>query len=262
MRDGLPGGPAAPLHQGEAPRVARRLCEALIVDNPPPTRPTVPSRGPSREMFGGPLVGVVAFVIIAIGLGWGLIALFNGMLDQTRRDVTSSKLNHGFDTRGSYVLRKPMLLGYSADGRLLLFPERGDLPAGAPGRRTAATIEGYLAYRAKVESGGTEDARFRDLVGVVDAGTVIRINQVIEDADNAQTRLLLGCTVLSGTHEGVSALGLHLETRSTDEKTGKQRYDPRAELIAPDRTADSPEAVQSETEPPPGSDPAPPPDAP
>jgi len=213
-------------------------------------------------MFGGPLVGVAAFVIIAIALGWGLITLFNAMLDQTRRDVTGTELNHGFVAQGVYLTQKPLLLGYAADGRLLLFPERDDLPRDAPGRRTAATLAGYRAYQAAVEAGGSGEARYRDLRGVVEPGTAIRIDRVIEDTDNAQTRLLLRCTVLTGPFEGEQPIGLHLEARSADDKTAAPRYDPRPELLVPARPADAADPLQSDDPQVPGTDPAPPPDAP
>lgn len=213
-------------------------------------------------MFGGPLVGVAAFVIIAIGLGWGLIALFNSMLDQTRRDVTATDLNHGFVAEGVYVTQKPLLLGYAADGRVMLFPERDDLPAEAPNRRTAATVAGYREYQAQVQAGEAGAARYRDLRGIVEPGTAIRVDQVIEDANNAQTKLLLRCTILTGPHQGQEAIGLHLEARSTDEKTGAPRYDPRPDLLTPARPAERPEPLQSDDPRDAGTDPAPPPDAP
>lgn len=186
-------------------------------------------------MFGGPAVGVAVFVIIAILLGWGLISLFGAMLDQTQRELSESGGDHGFVAGGLYLTDKPMLLGYLADGRVVLFPDRADLPAHARGRRTAPTVAGYRA---------DPDASV-DLIGVVEQGTAIRIEEVIEDADNAQTRLLVRIVVLDGPFAEQSAIGLHLEDRSTDPQTGRPRYDPRPELLIPARPADRPDPLQS-----------------
>lgn len=186
-------------------------------------------------MFGGPAVGVAVFVIIAILLGWGLISLFGAMLDQTQRELSESGGDHGFVAGGVYLTDKPMLLGYLADGRVVLFPDRADLPAHARGRRTAPTVAGYRA---------DPDASV-DLIGVLEQGTAIRVEEVIEDADNAQTRLLVRVVVLDGPFAEQSALGLHLEARSTDPQTGRPRYDPRPELLIPAKPADRPDPLQS-----------------
>lgn len=185
------------------------------------------SPNPSRDMFGGPWLGVVAFIVVAIGLGWGLAAIFGQMLDQTSQTLSMQELDHGFDPDQTFVLKHDMLLGYQANGTPVLVPGRNDLPRYAPGRKQFPTIAQYQAST-------DPKADYPDLRGVVERKTRVRFVDVTDDRNNAQTRVLVRVELLTGPYAAKTpVLGLHLESADTDEETGAKRYVPHPDLFEP-----------------------------
>lgn len=188
-------------------------------------------------MLGGPWLAVVVFIVIAIGLGWGLISLLQQQLAGDRQRIDIGQFDHGFDPDAVYTLKRDMIVGYLADGRIVLLPERDDLPSGTPGRRSAASVEDLR--------NNPDD--FPDLAGVVQAGTAVRFTQVIDDRANPQTRILVLTELLNGPYARKDPiLGMHLESVSRDEASGVRRYEPRDDLFEPIAAADGP--VQSDVE--------------
>lgn len=185
-------------------------------------------------MLGGPWLGVIAFVVVAVALGWGLISLFNMQLGQATHTMSMEELEHGFDPDVVYALKRDLLLGYTADGREVLFPGKNDLPQHAPGRRSSATIADYKA----------NPSAFPDLIGVIERTTRVRFVEVIDDRDNPQTRVLLRVELIDGPFARARpVLGMHLESADTDPDTGEKRYVPRPDLFQPVGPAPGP--VQS-----------------
>ena len=185
-------------------------------------------------MFGGPWLGVIAFVVVAIFLGWGLITLLNMQLNQARHTLSQTELDHGFDPKIVYTLKRDLLLGYTADGRKTLLPGKDDLPKNAPGRHTAATIADFRGHPGK----------YPDLIGVVERNTRVRFVEVIDDRNNPQTRVLVRVQLLDGRFaQSKPVLGMHLESADTDQDTGQKRYLPRPDLFEPARPVQGP--VQS-----------------
>lgn len=183
------------------------------------------STGPSRDMFGGPWLGVLVFIVIAIGLGWGLTKLFQGMTAQTRQVLDAEQLDHDFDPNVAYRIKRDLLVGMRAGGDPVLVPFKEDMPRGVPGRYTWPTSEQYAE-----EPDAYNDSH--DLIGIVEAGTQIQFVEVIEDIDNPQTRLLVKTRLLTGRHaRKVPVLGMHLESADTDVETGSTRYVPRRDLF-------------------------------
>lgn len=168
------------------------------------------------------MLGVLVFVVVAIGLGWGLVRLFQARLDQTTHTLHGAELDHGFDPDVVYTLKRDLLLGYLADGRVVLLPGRDDLPRHAPGRRSAARVEDVRA--------NPED--FPDLIGVVERNTAVRFVEVIDDRENPQTRILLRAELLGGRYARPQpVLGMHLESVDTGGEGDSRRYVPRPDLF-------------------------------
>lgn len=178
-------------------------------------------------MFGGPWLGVLAFLVVAVLLGWGLTKLYQAMLDQTTQTLSADDMDHGFEIGAVYLTKKDLLIGRRSLGDLVLAPGRDDLPPNAPSRRYWPTIAQYRA--------SSEPAKdFPDLLGLIERGTRLRLVEVIDDRDNAQTRVLVKVQVLDGPFAAEKpVLGLHLESADTDPETGRKRYEPRAELFEP-----------------------------
>lgn len=194
-----------------------------MIQQTPPT-PQSPRPGPSRDMIGGPWLGVTVFVLIAIGLGWGLIQLFEQMVDQTTQTLSKAEFDHGFDPEVVYTLKRDLLVGYLADGRQTLLPGKEDLPRGVPGRRSAATLE---AFRKSPDD-------YPDLIGIVERKTRVRFVEVVDDRDNPQTRVLVMVRLLDGPYARQRpVVGLHLESADTPEGSEKPRYIPRPDLFEP-----------------------------
>lgn len=171
-------------------------------------------------MFGGPFLGVLVFIVIAIGLGWGLISLFQGMVDHTAQDISQGEFDHGFDPDVAYVLQRDLVLGYLADGRIVLLPGREDLPPGTPGKRSAVSIDELR----------NSPADHPEHIGIVTASTAVRFIEVIDDRDNQQTRVLVMTRLLNGPYaRKTPVLGMHLE--SVDSESEGTRYVPRADLF-------------------------------
>lgn len=192
-------------------------------------------------MFGGPWLGIIVFVVIAIGLGWGLTMLFRGMIDHTHQITSESDFDHGFDADKPYTLKRDLVLGFRVGGDdVALVPFKEDLPRGAPGRYTWPTAtqfaedpEGFKKSHA--------------LIGAVAAGTQVQFVEVIDDRDNQQTRVLVMTRLLNGPYARKTAvLGLHLE--SVDSDAEATRYVPRPDLFEIVEIETGP--VQSEPEPP------------
>jgi len=202
---------------------------------PDPTRKT----GPSRDMFGGPWLGVIVFIVIAIGLGWGLISVLQQQLDHAAQTASQAELDHAFDPGAAYLLKQDLMLGYLADGRIALLPGRDELPPDTPGKRSTASID---ELRASPEN-------YPDLIGVVEAGTKVQFVEVIDDRGNPQTRILVMTRLVSGTYaRDTPVLGMHLESTDTDVETGDTRYMPRSDLFEMIETKATP--VQSPVPPP------------
>lgn len=175
-------------------------------------------------MFGGPWLGVLVFVVIAIGLGWGLISLLQSGLDLSSQTLNAGELDHGFDPDTVYIVKKDLLLGYTADGRKTLLPGKADLPRGVPGRRSAATVAGLR----------DRPGDFPDLIGVVEHTTRVKFIDVIDDHDNPQTRILVMVKLLDGPYASVTpVVGMHLESADTVEGSEAKRYLPRPDLFEP-----------------------------
>ena len=190
-------------------------------------------------MFGGPWLGVLAFILIAVGLGWGLTKLFQGMSDQTRQSLDAEQLDHGFDPDVAYTLKHDLLIGVRTGGDAVLVPFKDEMPRNTPGRYTWPTRDQYSAdpeaYR-----------KSHDLVGIVEAGTRVQFVEVIEDHDNSQTHILVMTRLLTGPYaQKTPVLGMHLESADTDDETGATRYVPRLDLFEIFKTQDG--QVQSET---------------
>lgn len=173
-------------------------------------------------MFGGPWLAVLVFIVVAIGAGWGLISLFQQQLAGDRQRGEASQFDHGFALETTYELKRDMIVGYLADGRVVVLPERNDLPPGTPGKRSAASVEDLR----------DNPQDYPDLAGILTAGTELQFVEVINDRANAQTRLLVLMRVISGPYaRKTPVLGMHLESVDTDEQTGEKRYVPRADLF-------------------------------
>lgn len=181
--------------------------------------------GPSRDMFGGPWLGLIVFIVIAVGLGWGLTKLFTGMSDQARQSIDADQLDHGFEPDVAYTLKQDLLIGVRTGGDAVLVPFKDDMPRSAPGRYTWPTREQYLADpQAYRES--------HDLVGIVEQGTRVQFVEVIEDPGNPQTHILIMTRLLTGPYaQTTPVLGMHLESADTGDETGATRYAPRADLF-------------------------------
>ena len=178
-------------------------------------------------MFGGPWLGLLVFVFIAIALGWGFSKLFQGMLEQTTQQLGAGELDHSFEPDTIYTLRQDLVLGYTSNGVQTLFPDRDALPRNAPGRRSMPSAD-------EVRGMTTEELKARDLRGVVERSTRVRFVEVIDDRDNAQTRVLVKVELLDGPYASPTpVLGMHLESADTDEETEATRYLPRADLFEP-----------------------------
>lgn len=175
-------------------------------------------------MIGGPWLGVAVFVVIAVGLGWGLTQILQAMLAQTAQTFNQADFDHGFDPDQPYLTTQPLLLGYFADGRVMLLPGKKNLPPDAPGRFKAAAIDDYR---------DNPDA-YRDLIAIVEPGTALRFTEVIDDRNNAQSRILVKVELLTGPHASKTPLlGLHLESADINPQTDAPRYAPRDDLFTP-----------------------------
>lgn len=197
-------------------------------------------------MFGGPWLGVLVFIVIAIGLGWGLTKLLQGMTEQTRQTLDAEQLIHGFDPDVAYVLKHDLLLGVRTGGDVVIVPFKDDMPRSAPGRYSWPTAKQYAD-----DPGGHNETH--DLVGIVEAGTKLQFVEVIEDIDNPQTRIFVRTRLLSGRYaRKTPVLGMHLESADIDDETGATRYVPRADLFEIFEVEDG--QVQSDVPPTPPSD--------
>ena len=197
-----------------------------------------PGRGPSREMLGGPVLGVLVFLLVAVLMVWGLTSLIGLQLDAGVRDAKSAKIEHRFDPSRVYVLQRGLLLGLTSDRQVVVFPARDDLPRDAPHRRRVPTIADYRA----------QPDQHPDLLGVVTPGTRVRFTRLVHDAHHRQTPILAGVLILDGEHEGTQATGLHLELEE-QAHTGDdaQLLVPRPDLFLAE--AGPPEAAEAVTQP-------------
>lgn len=207
--------------------------------NTSPNRPITRSpNGPSRDMFGGPWLGVIVFILIAVILGWGLTKLFQGMVSQTQQTMSADAFEHGFDATRAYMLKRDLVLGVRAGGDVALVPFKDDLPRSAPGRYAWPTAEDYAKDPMAFETS-------HGLIGIVASGTHVQFVEVIDDRDNAQTRILVMTRLLTGPYaRNTPVLGMHLESADIDEQTGRPRYVPRSDLFQAIETKTSP--VQSQ----------------
>ncbi len=188
-------------------------------------------------MFGGPWLGVLVFVVIAIAMGWGVSRLFHAMGQvSAERDSHGDSQHDAFDPEEVFVLQRDLLLGYLADGRVTLLPARDDLPAHAPGRKRMPTLEQFR----------DQPSAYPDLIGIVQRDTRVRFVEVIQDPDNPQTSLLVLVRIIDGPYaQKQPVLGMHLESADRDQQTGRTRYRPRNDLFTPNPPNAGP--VQSTT---------------
>jgi len=185
-------------------------------------------------MFGGPMLGVAAFLVVAILLGWGLISLLQGRLNASRQTLDQSEFAHGFDPETVYLTQHAMLLGYSSEMMPTLVPGKEDLPRDAKGRRAWPTIQQYR----------DDPGSYPDLEGVVERHTRVQFVEVIDDPTNGQTRILVMVRLLDGPYAGPTTIrGMYLESADIDAESGQRRYMPREELFVPVNPPPSP--VQS-----------------
>jgi len=180
-------------------------------------------------MLGGPWIGVAVFILIAIGMGWGITQLFKAMSD-LKSDMAQQpgdELHHDFDPDRVYLTQRELLLGYTSNGTPTLFPTREDLPANAYGRRSVPTTDEIRAMSA-------EELEKHDLIGIVERNTPVKFTEVIEDPDNQQARLLLKVQIVDGPYaKAKPVLGMYLEMADTHSQTGLAHYAPRGDLFAP-----------------------------
>ena len=116
----------------------------------------------SREMLGGPILGVAVFLIAAFLLGWGLISLLNIQIDGVVQDTTASDLDIRFDTDAVYIVQQDLLLGMNKDAQqVMLYPDYDALPPGTPNRRYIPRVADYRA------DPGNE--KYADTLGIVAA---------------------------------------------------------------------------------------------
>lgn len=178
-------------------------------------------------MFGGPWLGVLVFVVIAIALGWGLTKLLQGMTAHTTQTLNQAELDHGFDPEQVYLTQEDLLIGKRSYGDLIIAPGKEYLPPFAPGRRHWPTTQ---QYRESVNP--KQD--YPDLDGLIERNTPVRFVEVIDDLNNKQTRILVMVQILDGPFaQAQPILGMHFESTDTDTETGNPRYVPRAELFSP-----------------------------
>lgn len=201
---------------------------AKLKKMPCPTPQRVRSSAPSRDMFGGPWLGVIVFVVIAIGLGWGVQWFFKqaGQASDTQKSrQANDSAAADIDPEQIHIVQRDLLLGYTANGTPTLFPARDDLPTHAYGRRSIPTIKQARAMtRAQLKE--------RDLAGVVVRSTPVRFVELVEDPTNAHTRVLFKLEIIEGPYAGPTpVLGMHLETADTDQATGAKAYTPREDLF-------------------------------
>ncbi|MEM9416335.1 MAG: hypothetical protein AAGA29_12800 [Planctomycetota bacterium] len=206
----------------------------------PTPGPTRLGRGPSREMLGGPLLGVAAFLVVAVLLGWGLTKLFNLQLAGTVHQANEVEIDQGFEPDTVYILQRDLLLGHTTARELVLFPGRDDLPANAPNRRFVPTLAEYRNDPSKYEA----------IVAVIPASTRVQFIGLTIDSHNRQTDVHVRTHLLDGEHAGLHVTGQHLEQSGTSE-AGHRRIEPRADLLiaeAPqaDRDAPPPSAAPDE----------------
>lgn len=175
-------------------------------------------------MLGGPWLGVIAFLVVAVALGWGLTKVFQAMLDQTALTLEAETLDHGFDPDATYITRKDLLLGVNSDSSVvMLVPGRDDLPNSAPGRRRWPTTAQYK---------DDPDTYKAYMIGIVEQGTRVQFVEVIDDPTNMQSRITVMTRVLDGPHQNTQTYtGVHLESADTDGEGGYERCEPRADLF-------------------------------
>ncbi len=219
-----------------------------------PGKPTA-RRGPSRDMLGGPVLGVLVFLLVAVLLGWGLISALDVQLGTTVQDATTADVTHRFEPGRVYVLEQDLLLGVTTHAdptrAVVLFPDRDGLPRDTLNRRLVP-----LLADAKNDPG-----RYPDILGIVEAGTRIRFSRLIHDAHNRQTPYIAELVLLDGPFAEQTVTGLHLEAEASGgSEGGGVVLVPRPDLFrevpaAEGETGATDQPIQSpETEPaPPGS---------
>ena len=185
-------------------------------------------------MLGGPWLGLSVFIVIAVGLGWGLTKLFQGMADQTRQALNAEQLDHTFDPDNVYVLKRDLLIGMRLSGGLVLAPFKEEMPRSAQGRYSWPTREQYADSPAAYKDS-------HKLIHVVEAGTKVAFIEIIQNTKDPQAPIRLKTRILTGRHASKAPmLGMHLESADTDDQTGATRYVPHAELFEIIETDDGP----------------------
>ena len=200
-------------------------------------------------MLGGPVLGAAVFLAVAVLAGWGLIELFK-LQSTPIAQTTADHQSHGFDPADEYHLLRDLLLGYTSDGRLVLYPDQDDLPRHAPNRRSVPTIDQYRQSPDK----------HPDLLGVVEAGTRVQFLELIEDPNNRQTRILVQVRLLDGAFADKTVLGMYLEQtiHSGVDEPQNTIYVPRDDLF---NALTAPSAEQAPEQAPEQADPDLPPSA-
>ena len=206
-------------------------------------------------MLGGPVLGVLVFLLIAVLLGWGLISALDVQLDNTVQDAAATDITHRFEPSHVYVLKQDLLLGVTTHAdptrAIVLFPDRDGLPRDTLNRRLVPRL-------AEVRD---TPSRYPDILGIVEAGTRVRFTRLIHDAHNRQTPYIAELVFLDGPFADQTVTGLHLEEAQPGASEGEGvLLVPRADLFRAEptgegETADGDQPIQSsETLPdPPGS---------
>ena len=187
-------------------------------------------------MFGGPWLGLIVFIVIAIALGWGVTKFFQAAGD-AMQSVDAFE-GHGFDPEVVYTLKRDLLIGVNSEGqRKVLFPARDDLPVRAFNRLAVPTIEQARAM-------SPDELLQADLIGVVEANTRVRFVDLYIKPAGSDRGADVMVELMDGPYAGLDdVLGMHLESADTIQETGAKRYVPRTDLFEKVDTAG--EQVQS-----------------
>ncbi|MFI4859714.1 MAG: hypothetical protein ACIAXF_03415 [Phycisphaerales bacterium JB063] len=206
-----------------------------MTEPPASSKTPAPRRAPSREMFGGPMLGVAAFLVVAVLLGWGLTKLFNLQLASTVQDATQSAVENGFGADTVYTLQRGLLVGQTTGRVMLLYPSRDDLPPATPNRRFTPTLAQFEA----------DPAKYPDIAAIIPAGTRVQFPGMTIDLDNRQTAVHLDAVILDGPYAGQHVTAIYLETREGT-PNGGQRVVPRTDLLTPEPADPAPSADPDE----------------
>ena len=184
------------------------------------------AQGPSRDMIGGPWLGLIAFLVVAVGTGWVVVTMMQGRIQQAGQR-TSDEIDHAFTPEKQYVLKRGLIYGTLSVGDPVVIPGKNDLPPHTPFAYTWHTLD---AVRDRPRG----DDTIKDVQGVVEPGTHVRFQALIHDEDNAQTHFIAMVEILDGPYRsGIPVKGMYLQEKDKNHEGKKPRYVPRADIFAP-----------------------------